>query len=167
MICSGCIAKSSKSSLHLRINFTNPSRPTKSPSACSSHAPSQARSPLEVRGDDFRADALVERRTGIASPQNLLKHLERLPHDLDVLLRHRPPSMPRQGRLASEQGRSYKPPSDEEVAAIREAANEARLRVGTDAERISDGWRKYGVSLDQQAVELWEDVHAAIKPQQP
>ena len=60
-------------------------------------------------------------------------------------------------------GDPIEPPSDEEVAAIREAANEARLRVGTHAAHISDGWRKYGVSLDQQAVELWEDVHAAIK----
>jgi hypothetical protein len=52
----------------------------------------------------------------------------------------------------------------EELAALREEANEARLRVGTDAERISGGGRNTpgAVSMDAQAVELWERVEAAL-----
>jgi hypothetical protein len=38
----------------------------------------------------------------------------------------------------------------------------AMLRIGTDSERISGGWRKHGVSLDQQAVDLWETVQSAL-----
>jgi hypothetical protein len=49
-----------------------------------------------------------------------------------------------------------------ELAALREEANEARLRVGTDSERISGGWRKYGISLDQRAVELWEALQSVV-----
>jgi hypothetical protein len=52
----------------------------------------------------------------------------------------------------------------EELAALREEANEARLRIGTESERISGGWRKYGVSLDQQAVDLWETVESTVSP---
>jgi hypothetical protein len=51
----------------------------------------------------------------------------------------------------------------DELATLRERANEAKLRVGTDAERISGGGREHGVSLDQQAVELWKTVEAALK----
>jgi hypothetical protein len=51
--------------------------------------------------------------------------------------------------------------SDEEVAAIAEKANEARLRVGTDSEHISGG--PYGGSMDSEAVELYEAVKEAIK----
>jgi hypothetical protein len=46
--------------------------------------------------------------------------------------------------------------------ALREAANEARLRIGTDSERFSGGGRVYGVPVDKQAVELWERVKAAL-----
>lgn len=53
----------------------------------------------------------------------------------------------------------------EDLAALREDANEAKLRVGTDSERISGGWRKHGVSLDQQAVELWETVESTVGAQ--
>jgi hypothetical protein len=49
----------------------------------------------------------------------------------------------------------------EELAALGEQANEARLRVGTDSERISGGWRQYGVSIDQRDVDLWEAVERA------
>jgi hypothetical protein len=48
-----------------------------------------------------------------------------------------------------------------ELAALREQANEARLRVGTDSERIWGGWREHGVSMDVRAVELWEAVERA------
>lgn len=47
-----------------------------------------------------------------------------------------------------------------ELAALRERANEARLRVATGNERISGGNHKSGVSLDAAAVELWERVSA-------
>jgi hypothetical protein len=47
-----------------------------------------------------------------------------------------------------------------ELAALRERANEARLRVGTDRERISGGNRESGVSVDAAAVEVWERVSA-------
>jgi hypothetical protein len=50
----------------------------------------------------------------------------------------------------------------EELAALREEANEAKLRIGSDAEHISGGWRKHGVSLDAQAIELWEAVRGAV-----
>jgi hypothetical protein len=50
----------------------------------------------------------------------------------------------------------------DELAALSEEANEAKLRIGTDSERISGGWRKYGVSLDQQTVDLWEAVESAM-----
>lgn len=49
----------------------------------------------------------------------------------------------------------------DELAALREEANEARLRIGTDSERISGGWRKHGVSMDQHDVDLWEAVERA------
>jgi hypothetical protein len=47
-----------------------------------------------------------------------------------------------------------------ELAALRERANEACLRVATGNERISGGNHKSGVSLDAAAVELWERVSA-------
>jgi hypothetical protein len=50
---------------------------------------------------------------------------------------------------------------DEEFAALREAANEARPRIGTTSERISGGNRETGVSLDVRAVELWDAVREA------
>lgn len=55
--------------------------------------------------------------------------------------------------------------SREELAALQEDANEARLRVGTDAEHISGGWRNTpgAVSMDAQAVELWERVEAVLE----
>jgi hypothetical protein len=45
---------------------------------------------------------------------------------------------------------------DDELAAVRERANEARLRVGTAAERISGGGRDSSgaVSMDARAAEL-------------
>jgi hypothetical protein len=46
--------------------------------------------------------------------------------------------------------------TDDELAALREKANEARLRIGTPAERLSDG-----TSMDQRDVELFEAVAAA------
>jgi hypothetical protein len=51
----------------------------------------------------------------------------------------------------------------EELAALGEEANEARLRVGTDDEQISGGGRNTprAVSVDVRAVELWERVEAA------
>jgi hypothetical protein len=48
----------------------------------------------------------------------------------------------------------------DELAALRERANEARLRVGTPAERIAGGNRASGVSVDAAAVELWDRVLA-------
>ena len=51
----------------------------------------------------------------------------------------------------------------DELAAIREQANEARLRIGTDRELISGGSRNHGVSLDAAAVELWEPVSAVTR----
>jgi hypothetical protein len=45
----------------------------------------------------------------------------------------------------------------EELARLRERANEARLRIGTGRERISGD-----ISVDAQAVELWERVSAAV-----
>jgi hypothetical protein len=48
-----------------------------------------------------------------------------------------------------------------ELAALREQANESRMRVGTDRERLSGGGREHGVSLDRKAVELFEAVLAA------
>jgi hypothetical protein len=53
----------------------------------------------------------------------------------------------------------------EELAALREEANEAKLRIDTNSERISGGWAKYGVSLDQQAVDLWEAVESTLGAQ--
>ena len=52
-----------------------------------------------------------------------------------------------------------------EVAALREAALDAGLRVGTPGEQISGGWRQTpgAVSLDREAVELWERVEAALR----
>ena len=49
----------------------------------------------------------------------------------------------------------------DELAALREGANEAKLRIGTDSERISGGLRKHGTSVDQRAADLWEAVRAA------
>lgn len=49
---------------------------------------------------------------------------------------------------------------DDEIAAIAERANEAKLRVGTDAERTGSG----GVDRpDRRAVELYEAVKGALK----
>jgi hypothetical protein len=55
---------------------------------------------------------------------------------------------------------------DEELAKLRERANEARLRVGTPHERVSGGalgLSPEAYSVDAQAVELWERVEAALK----
>jgi hypothetical protein len=49
-----------------------------------------------------------------------------------------------------------------ELAALDEQANEARLRIGTDSERLSGGGREYGVSMDQRDVDLWEAVERAL-----
>jgi hypothetical protein len=51
----------------------------------------------------------------------------------------------------------------DELAALAEQANEAQLRVGTPHEQISGGNRETGISMDAQAVELWEAVDAAMK----
>lgn len=55
--------------------------------------------------------------------------------------------------------------TDKEIAAIAEKANEAKLRVDTDGERISGGNRDTpGAGFpDREAVELYEAVTAAIK----
>jgi hypothetical protein len=52
----------------------------------------------------------------------------------------------------------------EELAALEEDANVARPRIGTDAERISGGSRNTpsAVSMDQQDVDLWQAVKAAL-----
>ena len=52
----------------------------------------------------------------------------------------------------------------EELAALEEDANVARPRIGTDAEHISGGWRTTpgAYSVDQQDVDLWEAVRAAL-----
>jgi hypothetical protein len=54
---------------------------------------------------------------------------------------------------------------DDELAALRERANEAKLRVGTPRERVSGGSLRYGgcavVSVDRRAVELFEAVRTA------
>jgi hypothetical protein len=54
-----------------------------------------------------------------------------------------------------------------ELAALHEAATEARLRIGTDSEKISGGWRQTpgAVSMDARDVELWERVEAALSNQ--
>src|SRR5918994_1764319 len=58
-------------------------------------APPHTRCPVEIRCDDSLPDALVECSTGwIASSHGLRQHLPCSPHDLDVLLRHRPLSIP-------------------------------------------------------------------------
>ena len=59
--------------------------------------------------------------------------------------------------------------SDEEIAAIAEKANEARLRIDTDGERISGGNRDTpGAGFpDREAVELYEAVTAATKTGAP
>ena len=44
----------------------------------------------------------------------------------------------------------------DELAALRERANEAKLRIGTTRERSSDG-----VSMDARVVELFETVRTA------
>ena len=44
--------------------------------------------------------------------------------------------------------------SADDLAALRERANEARLRIGTPRERLSNG-----VSVDARAVGLWEAVN--------
>lgn len=53
---------------------------------------------------------------------------------------------------------------DAELAALRERANEARLRIGTDRERVSGGSLKTpgAYSVDGREVELWEAVEAAL-----
>lgn len=48
----------------------------------------------------------------------------------------------------------------EELAVLREEALEARLRIGTDSELISNG-----TSLDQRAVQLAEAVERALDRQ--
>jgi hypothetical protein len=51
---------------------------------------------------------------------------------------------------------------DDEIAAIAEKANEARLRVGTDSERVSGGWvgTPGAVLVDREDIELYEAVTA-------
>jgi hypothetical protein len=51
----------------------------------------------------------------------------------------------------------------DEIAALREKATEAQLRIGTDSEHISGGWRDSppAVSMDKCAVEVWKRVTAA------
>jgi hypothetical protein len=46
----------------------------------------------------------------------------------------------------------------EELAALQDDANVAKLRVGTDSERFSDR-----VPVDQRTVELWERVKEALR----
>jgi hypothetical protein len=53
--------------------------------------------------------------------------------------------------------------TDEELAALREQANEAKLRIGTPAERISGGNSETGISVDRQCVELFQRVEAALR----
>jgi hypothetical protein len=48
----------------------------------------------------------------------------------------------------------------DELAALEEAANEARMRVGTPREHIS-GSGSTAVSMDREAVELWDAVRGA------
>jgi hypothetical protein len=48
------------------------------------------------------------------------------------------------------------------LAELEENANVARARIGTTAERFSGGGRQYGVPVDQQDVDLWEAVKAAL-----
>ena len=50
---------------------------------------------------------------------------------------------------------------DDELAALRERANEAMLRIGTTRERVSGGGLPHGVSVDARAVELFEALTAA------
>jgi hypothetical protein len=45
-----------------------------------------------------------------------------------------------------------------ELAALRERATEAKLRVGTDRERLADGR-----SVDARAVELWDAVRHRLR----
>ena len=49
-----------------------------------------------------------------------------------------------------------------ELAAIRERANEASLRVGTPRELIAGGNRESGKSIDAERVELGESVRRAL-----
>ena len=49
----------------------------------------------------------------------------------------------------------------DELAALRERANEAKLRIGTPRERVSGGGVPHGVSVDVRDVELFEAVTAA------
>ena len=51
----------------------------------------------------------------------------------------------------------------QELAALAERANEARLRVDTPAERVSGGNRETGVRVDVLEVELWERVRGALE----
>ena len=51
----------------------------------------------------------------------------------------------------------------DEVAALRERANEAKLRVGTAAERISALGTELEQRPDRDAVELYEAVEAALR----
>ena len=50
----------------------------------------------------------------------------------------------------------------DEVAALREKANEARLRVGTGGELISGG-SPGAISLDQRTVDRWERISGALQ----
>lgn len=54
---------------------------------------------------------------------------------------------------------------DDELGALQERANEAKARIGTGSERVSGGSLEHGgcavVSMDRQAVELYEAVCAA------
>ena len=55
---------------------------------------------------------------------------------------------------------------DEELATLRERANEARLRVGTGRERVSGGalgLSPQAYSVDRRTVELQERVKAALR----
>jgi hypothetical protein len=55
--------------------------------------------------------------------------------------------------------------TDAELAALRERATEARLRIDTGRERVSGGnlGSPGAVSLDRRAVELFERVEEALR----
>lgn len=55
--------------------------------------------------------------------------------------------------------------TDAELAVPRERATEAWLRIGTDAEHISGGWRqtRVAVSMEARDVELWERIETALE----
>jgi hypothetical protein len=55
---------------------------------------------------------------------------------------------------------------DDDLATLRERANEAKTRIGTDRERVSGGalgLSPQAYSVDRRAVELQERVKAALR----